>query len=98
MSGLLVFFIFACTRPYTSELANAIEALMLLDLLLVSAIFLNGSNSVLAKVRPLGLVLLLVPFIVTLSFLAFRIVAYIWYTRPFWLAMHADRCPFLFSG
>ena len=78
-SGFFVFFVFAISQPYTAWKANLSEILVLLDLLLVTALFLYKSRSMQAMERPLARTFLLLPFIVTFIYLGYKIIVYIWY-------------------
>lgn len=77
-SGLFVFLTFSFSQPYTSKTANISEALVLLDLLLISALYLNTDALALEKVQPLATALLLIPFIVAFTYLFCKVTAYIW--------------------
>lgn len=74
--GLFVFLTFAFTQPYTSKVANICEALLLLDLLLISALYLNLNDA--ERVQRLATALLLIPFIVTFFYLSSKAAVYIW--------------------
>ena len=80
-SGLLVFSVFAFAQPYKSKIANILEALTLLDLLLISAIYLNTDVLVVEELQPLATTLLLAPFIVALPYLICKITAFVWYEQ-----------------
>lgn len=71
-----MFLTVAFAQPYTSKIANISEALLLLDLLLISALYLNLNDVV--RVQRLATVLLVLPFIVTLIYLSSKVAAYIW--------------------
>lgn len=77
-SGLLVFLTVAFAQPYTSKVANINEALLLLDLLLISALYLNTNSLVLERVRPIALTLLLIPFVVGITYLVCKVATHIW--------------------
>lgn len=74
-----MFLVFAFAQPYKSKLANISEALTLLDLLLISALYLNTDVLAVEEVQPFATTLLLIPFIVAVPYLFCKITIYIWY-------------------
>lgn len=74
-AGLFVFFVLAYSHPYTSKKANAIETLVLLNLLVVTA--LNFDLSV-PMHKPFALILLLLPFIAASLYCSLLLFAYVW--------------------
>ena len=76
--GIFVYFIFAVFKPYQTRVANLIEALVLIDLLLLTSLFLNTSEQAQAAVRPLSQLLLLLPFISVTIYIIMRIIGLIW--------------------
>ena len=77
-AGLMVFFIFACAKPYKLRRTNAIEAFVLLDLLLVIALFLNLDERSGKSTKALALTLLLLPFLIVLFYIIVKVAKYFW--------------------
>ena len=76
--GIFVYAIFAIFKPYQTRIANIIEALVLVNLLLLTSLFLNTSEQAQAAVRPLSQLLLLLPFISVTIYIVMRIISLIW--------------------
>ena len=70
--------IFAFFKPYNNRVANIIEAMVLIDLLLLTTLFLNVSTQVQSVVRPLSRLLLLLPFISVTIYIVLKIISLIW--------------------
>ena len=77
-AGLLVFFIFACAKPYENTKVNFIEMLVLLDLLVLTALFLDTDIRHLNAVLPYAKVLLLLPFISLVLYIGAILMALVW--------------------
>lgn len=77
-AGILVFFTFACSKPYNSMKANIIEAFVLLDLLLLTALFLNTNRQNQNSVKPFATALLLLPFIGIGFYILVKLFSYAW--------------------
>ena len=65
-------------KPYKSSVANVAEAIVLTDLLLLTALFLNTGNQEKAAIHPLSQLLLLLPFIVASVYIALKAINRIW--------------------
>lgn len=76
--GIVIYIIFAFFKPYQTRVANIIEALVLIDLLLLTSLFLNTSEKAQAAVRPLSQLLLLLPFISVTIYITVKIITLIW--------------------
>lgn len=76
--GILIYVIFAIFKPYQTRVANLMEALVLIDLLLLTSLFLNTSEKAQVAVRPLSQLLLLLPFISVTIYIAVRLISLIW--------------------
>lgn len=77
-SGLFVFFVFACAQPYNSTKANFIEGFVLLDLLILTSLFLDTAEQKQRAVRAIGYILLLAPFISMVLYIAAMLFGYAW--------------------
>lgn len=77
-SGLFVFFVFACAQPYNSKLANLIETLVLLDLLVLTSLSLDNGRQNQSTVRPYSYIFLLIPFISLVLYVLARLYYYAW--------------------
>ena len=76
--GLVIFFIFACAQPYKEQRTNIIETLVLLDLLILTALFLKTDSRSREAVDDLGALLLLLPFFIAIGYIALKIMSTIW--------------------
>ena len=74
-----VYMIFAFFKPYKNYIANLVEALVLIDLVLLTTLFLNDSTQVQSIVRPLSQLLLLLPFISVAIYIALKSFSLIWW-------------------
>lgn len=83
--GLFVFFVFACSKPYNSMKANFIEGFVLLDLLILISLFLDTAEQKRGANRTFGYILLLVPFVFMVLYIAAIIFAYSWSVRIYML-------------
>jgi len=77
-SSLLVFVVFAFASPYTSRKAYFVEAALLLDLVLVSSVFLNASADNQKTLAPLTSILLLLPLAVVTIYFICKIALFMW--------------------
>ncbi len=77
-SGLFVFFVFACSQPYNAMRANLIEAMILLDLLLLTSLSLDADRWSQSAVRPYSYILLLVPFVALVLYIGAKLFSYAW--------------------
>lgn len=80
-TSLVVFVIFARSKPYTSTRSNVIEGLVLLDLILITALFLNRheSTQIGRELRLVAVILLLLPFITVFLYIATKLWIIIWH-------------------
>lgn len=78
ITGLLVFFTFACAQPYKSAISNFIEALVMLDLLVLTSLLLDTSTRKEQENAPILQLLLLLPFIFIALYIAAKIIHYAW--------------------
>ena len=76
LAALLVLLIHLFTKPYEKMYVNVIEAAILLDLLMVTAAFLDPSNS------PVpfwfSVVLVVLPYVYAVAFIGFKIAVRLW--------------------
>lgn len=77
-SSLFVFVVFAFANPYTSRKAYYIEAALLLDLIIASAIFLNTDSNMQQRLVWLTSSLLLFPYLVVLLYFAVKLITFLW--------------------
>ena len=78
ITGLLIFTVFACSKPYDGKWSNRIEALVLFDLLALTVLFLDTEIQKKASVHALALLLLLLPFLSIALYIIIAIVILIW--------------------
>lgn len=78
ISSLLVFVVFAFASPYTCRKAYYMEALLLLDLVLVSGIFLNSDSKVQQRMLWLTSLLLILPYFVAILYFICKFIAFLW--------------------
>lgn len=77
--AIFIYVVFAIFKPYQNRVANIVEAIVLIDLLLLITLFLNTDAGVQAAVRPLTQLLLLLPFISVTIYIVLKITVLIWY-------------------
>ena len=70
--------VFACSKPYDGKWSNLIEAVVLFDLLTLTALFLDTDTKHRQAVHPLALILLLLPFISIALYIIIGTVISIW--------------------
>ena len=78
ITGLCIFTVFACSKPYDGKWSNVIEALVLSDLLALTILFLDTDPQSRAAVHPLALLLLLLPFLSIALYVIVVIIVSIW--------------------
>ena len=78
ITGLCIFTVFACSKPYDGKWSNIIEALVLFDLLALTILFLDTDPQSRAAVHPLALLLLLLPFLSIAFYVIVVIIVSIW--------------------
>ena len=78
ITGLFIFTVFACSKPYNGKWSNIIEALVLSDLLALTVLFLDTDPQSRAAIYPLALLLLLLPFLSMALYIVVAIVVSIW--------------------
>ena len=86
--GIFIYLTFAFFKPYQNRLANFIEAIVLIDLLLLTSLFLNTNTQVQASVRPLSQLLLLLPFISVTIYIVAKTASIIWWVHVISLEGH----------
>ena len=74
----MVYVISVLVKPYKSSVANVVEAMVLTDLLLLTALFLNTDRQEKAAIEPLSQLLLLLPFIAAGLYATLKIISMIW--------------------
>ena len=74
----MVYIISVLIKPYKNSVANVMEAIVLTDLLLLTALFLNTGNQEKAAIHPLSQLLLLLPFIVATVYITLKAINRIW--------------------
>ena len=77
-TGLIVFSIAVWAQPYKTKRTNIIEVVVLLDLLLLTGVFLNLEERSTIATQGFSLILLLLPFLAILFYIAAKIIAYWW--------------------
>lgn len=78
ITGLFIFTVFACSKPYDGKWSNIIEALVLSDLLALTVLFLDTDPQSRAAVHPLAVLLLLLPFLSIALYIVVAIVISVW--------------------
>ena len=78
ITGLLIFTVFVCSKPYDGKWSNRIEALVLFDLLALTSLFLDTDTKHREGVRPLALILLLSPFLSIVLYIIAALVIVTW--------------------
>ena len=76
--GVIIFFVFACSQPYNEKRANIIESLILLDLLILTSLFLNTADQSLNDVSNLAAVLLIIPFLFGFLYILVKVISILW--------------------
>ena len=76
LAALVVLIIHLFTKPYEKMHVNIIEAAILLDLLMVTAAFLDPSNSPVPYW--FSVVLLVLPYVYAVAFIGYNIAVRLW--------------------
>lgn len=77
-AGLAVLLVFALFQPYRSKRANIIEVVVLLDLIILTTLFLNDQDESNTSHQQFGMFLLLLPFLITVLFIAAKLLERLW--------------------
>ena len=75
--------VFALFQPYRSKRANIIEVVVLLDLIILTTLFLNDQDESNTSHQQFGMFLLLLPFLITVLFIAAKLLERLWYVVVF---------------
>ena len=76
LAALVVLIIHLFTKPYEKMYVNVIEAAILLDLLMVTAAFLDPSSSPVPEW--FSIILLMLPYAYAVAFIGYKIVIRLW--------------------
>ena len=77
-AGLIIFFVAVWAQPYQAKRTNIIEAVVLMDLLLITGIFLNMEERSTMATQGFGIILLFLPFLAILFYIVAKIISYWW--------------------
>jgi len=70
--------VFVLAHPYDEERSNLIEGLILLDLLVLTGLFLNTGDQARSDTSRLAILLLLLPFIYAGLYIILSFISIIW--------------------
>ena len=76
LAALAVLIVHLFTKPFEKTYINIIEAAILLNLLMVTAAFLDPSNSPVPK--EFGLTLVVLPYVYAAAFLLYKLGSRLW--------------------
>ena len=73
LAALIILVIHLFTKPFEKTRINVIETMILLDLLIVTAVFLVGSLP-----DGLGITLVILPYLYAAGFLLYKLISRLW--------------------